>query len=131
MRSLVAQISLQDLMHIDLDPIRMPFSDADEKRLHQPTILFAPGFKSRDRTKVNQLLIDWLSTFDFLKSFPWAETYSGILDIDDRAVIGLKRILGFDFREPVWANKLKIGAARQYFAAYTSPPSIGMRRRVV
>jgi len=101
---------------------------------HQPAVFFGTRLKLRHRAEIDQL---WdrpaRHAFKRCSSSTGPKTDALVLDIDHRAVVGLKRIFCFQFDQLVGPDDLEVRAERADLAvdgiARTSPPVIGMMRR--
>ena len=91
------------------------------------------GLEFRHGAEIDQFGIDRLAALQLLQQLDRAEADALVLDIDDRAVVGLEGVFGFELDQLVGPDDLEVGAERQDLAVdpspVTSPPMIGMIRR--
>src|SRR5207253_409671 len=83
----------------------------DEQVLHQPAVFCGSGLEFRHRAEIDQRGSDGLSARDAVEGFFWSKANPDVLDIDDGAVVHLKRVLCFQLGEAIGADHLEIGAA--------------------
>src|SRR4051812_1851815 len=109
------------LMHVQLHAVWMPRADADEQVLHQPMVLFTAGFEFRHRAEIDQRGIDDLAARDAVQCFLRPEADADVLDVDDGAVVHLKRVFRFQFGKTVGSDDLEIRAAGKDRAVQARP----------
>src|SRR5713226_7075958 len=99
-------------MHVDHDAVDVAGGGADEQVLHQPAVFFGAGFELRHSAEIDQLGIDGLAALQPLQQLDGAETNALVLDIDDRAVVGLEGIFRFQFDQLIGPDDLEVRAER-------------------
>src|SRR6516165_7265452 len=97
-------------MHGDHHALRITGDGGDEEVLHQPAILRCSGLELRRAAAIDQLRIDRLVALELLQQIKRPEADALVLDIDDRAVVGLKRIFRFQLDQLVGPDDLEIRA---------------------
>src|ERR1700694_4230521 len=104
---------LEHLVHVNLDAVGMPGTDADEQVFHQPAIFFGSSLEFRHRAKIDQRGIGGLAFGDPVPQLLGTEADADILDVDDRAVVHLEGVFRFQFSKAVRANDLEVRATRK------------------
>src|SRR4051812_9754226 len=107
----------------------MPRADADEQALHQPAIFFTAGLEFRHRPEIDQRGIDGLATRDAVERLLRPEADADVLDIDDGAVVHLKRVFRFQFGKTIGADDLEIRAAGKDRAVHARPTHLAAENR--
>src|SRR4051794_33736856 len=86
--------------------------------LHQPAILLRAGLELRHRAEIDQRRIDALAARNAIERFLRSETDADVLDIDDGAVMHLKRVFCFQLGKAVGTDHLEIRAGGKDGAAH-------------
>src|SRR5882724_3857224 len=111
-------------MHVDDDAGGVAGGGGDEQVFHQPAVVRVSRLELRHGAEIDQLGIDRLAALQFLQQVHRSEADATVLDIDDRAVIGLEGVFGFEIDQLVGADDLEVSAERQNLAVNSFAPHL-------
>src|SRR5437762_9061912 len=114
----------QHLMHVDNHAVGVAGGGADEQVFHQPAVFGGPGLEPWHGAEIDQFGIDRFAAFQLLQQVDRAEAQALVLDIDDRAIVGLEGVFGFQFDQFVGPDDLEVGAERTDLAVDLLAPHL-------
>src|SRR5581483_2286743 len=104
--------SSQYLMHVDHHALGVAGDGGDEEVLHQPGVLRSSRLEFRRGAAIDEFRVDRLVALEPLQQLRRPEADALVLDIDDCAIVGLKRIFRLQLDQLIGPDDLEVRTER-------------------